>query len=181
MSEASIAILLSAATLVVIAAASVAAIVQLRYLRAGNHLSALLEILNQWNLPAVQLALTELRAIPEKMKDPQYVAALQAPGPRERSQYPEFLALDLWEQIGTYAKYGLIDEKILLDITSAQILAAWRTAEPALALLRDRAGPSTYENFEYLAVRAEAWHRRHPNGTYPAGIARMSELSKAQE
>jgi len=80
MAAETVGILLSAATLVVVAAASVAAIVQLNYLRAGNHLNALLEILNQWNLPEVQAALSELRAIPEKVKDPQYVAALRAPG-----------------------------------------------------------------------------------------------------
>ena len=79
-SEAGLGILLSVATLVVAATASVAAIIQLRYLRASNHLSALLEILNQWNLPAVQTALSELRAIPEKMKDPKYVAAPASAG-----------------------------------------------------------------------------------------------------
>lgn len=173
MDAATIGILLSAATLMVVAAASVAAIVQLNYLRAGNHLNALLEILNQWNLPAVQAALSELRGVPRKVNDPQYLAALRTPGALERAKYPEFLALDLWEQIGTFCKYRLIDEKIVLDITSSQVLAAWRSAEPAIAIVREHAGPSAFENIEYLAMRATLWNRRYPNGTYPARLGRM--------
>jgi len=175
-SEAALGVLLSGATLVVVAAASVAAIVQLRYLRQSNHLNGLLEILNQWNLPAVQSALSELRAIPQKMKDPKYLEMLKAPGTVERAKYPELLALDLWEQIGTYCKYALIDEKVLLDITSAQVLSAWRSAEPLITLVRERAGMSAFENFEYLAMRATQWGRRYPDGTYPARLPRMRDL-----
>src|SRR5579862_521185 len=173
MAAETVGILLSAATLVDVAAASVAAIVQLNYLRAGNHLNALLEILNQWNLPEVQAALSELRAIPEKVKDPQYVAALRAPGSMERTKYPEFLALDMWEQIRTDWKYRLLDEKVLLDITSAQVPNAWRNAEPAIAIVREHAGLSAMENFEYLATRATLWNRRYPDGNYPKRLGRM--------
>jgi hypothetical protein len=173
---ASVSIVLSAATLVVVGAASVAAIVQLRHLRTSNQLNALLEIMNQWNLPPVQIALRELRTIPKKMNDVKYVEALMAPGSMDRAAYPEFLALDLWEQIGTYCKYGLVDEEILLDIISAQVSNAWSCAEPVIALVRERTGPSTLENFEYLAARATLWSRRHPNGTYPARMSRMPVL-----
>jgi hypothetical protein len=173
MAAETVGILLSAATLVVVAAASVAAIVQLNYLRAGNHLTALLEILNQWNLPAVQAALAELRTIPQKVKDPQYVAALRGHDSLGRAEYPEFLALDMWEQIGTYCKYHLIDEKVLLDITSSQVLQAWRNSEPLIAIVRERAGLSAFENFEYLAMRATLWTRRYPDGNYPKLLGRM--------
>lgn len=176
MSADGVSVALSAATLIVVAAAAAAAIVQLRHLRASNQLNALLEIMNQWNLPAVQVALAELHAIPEKMNDPAYVAALTHPESIERATHPEFLALDLWEQIGTYCKHGLVDENILLDITSGQVARAWRAAEPAIALVRSRSGPAALENFEYLAVRAELWHRRFPNGFYPARLPRKADL-----
>lgn len=176
MNEVSIGIALSLATLIVVGAAAVAAIVQLRHLRASNQLNALLAIMNQWNLPAVQTALAEVRTIPEKMNDPQYVAVLKAPGSVDRSSHLEFLALDLWEQIGTYCKYGLVDENILLDITSSQVGSAWKFAEPAIALIRERTGPATLENFEYLAVRAKLWSRKYPNGAYPARLPRMPGL-----
>ncbi len=177
MNAVSVGIVLSAATLVVVGAASIAAIVQLRHLRTSNQLNALLAILNQWNLPAVQAALAELLAIPEKMKDPRYVEDVKGRGAIDRVTHREFLALDLWEQIGTYCKYGLIDERILLDITSSQARRCWSCAEPAIALLRQRAGPAAFENFEYLTVRARLFERRYPNGTYPSRLPRMSDLS----
>jgi hypothetical protein len=171
-----ISIALSMATLLVVGAAAVAAIIQLRHLRASNQLNALLGIMSQWNLPPVQAALSELRALPEKMNEPTYVQALRTPGSLDRAHFPEFLALDLWEQIGTYSKYGLIDENILLDIVSAQVANAWRLAEPAIAVVRARTGQSAFENFEYLAVRADLWGRRYPNGTYPANQPHMTDL-----
>lgn len=171
-----VSIALSVATLIVVGAASVAAIIQLRHLRTSNQLNALLAILNQWNLAAVQEALAELLLIPDKMSDPQYVASLKGSGAIDRVTRREFLALDLWEQIGTYCKYGLIDERILLDITSSQAGRCWRCAEPAIALLRQRGGPSAFENFEYLAVRAKLWERRYPDGTYPRRLPRMADL-----
>lgn len=176
MNAASLGIALSIATLLVVGAASVAAVVQLRHLRASNQLAALLEIMNQWNLPAVQAALAELQTIPVKMREPRYLEVLKTPGSMDRATHPEFLALDLWEQIGRYCKHRLVDEEILLDITSAQVANAWKSAEPAISFIRESAGPSALENFEYLAVRAELWNRRHPDGTYPARLPRMRDL-----
>ena len=176
MSAETIGIAVSVATLIVVGAASAAAIVQLRHLRTSNQLSALLGIMNQWNLPEVQSALGEMRNIPEKMNDPEYVKALLMPGSVNRVNYPEFLAFDLWEQIGTYSKHGLIDESILLDIVSAQVSTAWRLSEPAITVIRTRTGPSAMENFEWLAVRAKQWNEKHPDGTYPPGFPRMNDL-----
>src|SRR5581483_5165082 len=154
-------VVVSVATVVVETAASVAAIVQLRHLRTSNQLNALLEIMNQWNVPMVQEALAELLKVPEKMKDPQYVALLSSPRTIDRKTHLEFLALDLWEQIGTYCKHGLIDENILLDVTSGQVSRGWECAEPAITILRKTTGPSSMENFEYLAVRAKLWAEKY--------------------
>jgi hypothetical protein len=176
MTSDSISIALSSATLIVVGIASIAAIVQLRHLRTSNQLNAVLEIMNQWNIPAVQEALAELQRIPEKLNDPEYVEALKTPGSTDRARYPEFLAMDLWEQIGTFSKRGLIDESILLDIISAQVLFSWTRAEPAIAVIREKRGLSTLENFEYLAVRAKLWNERYPNGTYPGRLPRMRDL-----
>lgn len=175
MNDVAIGIALSAATLVVVGAASVAAIVQLRHLRISNQLNALLEIMNQWNLPPVQAALAELLTMPAKMQDPAYVTMLKSPATIDRKTHNEFLALDLWEQIGTYCKYGLIDETILLDITSGQVARGWACAESAIAVLRESAGPSSMENFEYLAMRAKLWTQKYPAGTYPRDLPRMRD------
>lgn len=180
MSTATVSIAVSIATLLVVGAAAVAAIIQLRHLRTSNQLSALLEIMTQWNLPAVQAALSETQKIPEKVADPNYLQAMRMPGSLSRTQFPELLALDFWEQVGTYAKHGLIDEDILLDITSAQVSDTWKHSEPAIAIFREYRGASVFENFEYLAVRSELWQRKYPNGSYPARLPRMADLNERE-
>ncbi|HZY99216.1 MAG TPA: hypothetical protein VFE36_06560, partial [Candidatus Baltobacteraceae bacterium] len=157
MSGDSINVALSAATLIVVSVASVAAIVQLRHLRTSNHLNGVLEIMNQWNQPSVQAALAEMQRIPGKMNDPAYVKTLSEPGSIDRAHHPEFLAMDFWEQIGTFVKRGLIDEDALLDVTSSQVTVAWRLCDPVIAAVRTKSGLSAFENFEYLAVRATLW------------------------
>lgn len=182
MSAETVSLALSVVTLIVVAAAAVAAIVQLRHLRASNQLNALLEILNQWNQPVLQTAFVEFsRSMSTKLTDPEYLEVLNAPGSLDRGSHPEFLVCDLWEQVGTFTKHGLIDERILLDTVSAQVENAWKLAEPAIAILRIRRGPSVFENFEYLAVRATLWNQRYPDGDYPAGLPRMSELAKQRD
>jgi hypothetical protein len=178
MSVEAIGIALSALTLLVIAATAAAAIVQLRHLRTSNQLNALLEILNQWTQPALQNAYAHFtQTMTSKINDPEFRKLLQSPGAQlDRGSYPEFLVMDLWEQVGTYVKYHLIDEDILLDIASSQIQSAWKLAAPAIELMRTHSGPATCENFEYLAVRALLWSKRHPSA-YPSGMPRMKELS----
>jgi hypothetical protein len=174
-------LVLSMATLLVVAAAAVAAIVQLRHLRTSNQLSGLLEIMNQWNQPALHAAFAEFaRTMSTKMNDPEYIELLETPGSADRGTHPEFLVFDLWEQIGTYGKHGLIDEDILLDIVSSQALNAWKLAEPAVTRMRRHGGPAAWENFEYLAVRSELWNQRHPDGAYPPRLPRMRELRRAK-
>ena len=177
MSGESIGIALSVLTLVVIAATAVAAIVQLRHLRASNQLSALLEILDQWNQAAFQSAYSQFHQnIAEKLADPAYQKLLRSGSSPDRGSHPELLIFDFWEQVGTYCKHGLIDEDILLDIVSAQVSNAWKRGWPAIKLIREGGGMSACENFEYLAVRAELYSRRHVDGSYPRGLPRFADL-----
>lgn len=171
-------LLLSAATLIVVAAAAYAAIVQLRHLRQSNQINALLEILNQWNQPALQQAYVEFSRLSSKLADPAYVALLERPGSLDRGTHQEFLICDFWEQVGTYTKHGLIEERILLDVVNAQVANAWKLVEPAITIMRATRDASVFENFEYLAVRSAQWSRRFPQGTYPAGMPRMADLGR---
>jgi hypothetical protein len=172
-----IGLVLSAATLLVVGAAAVAAIVQLRHLRTSNQLSALLELMTQWNQPTLLAAFVELsRTMAARVEDPEYIKLLQTAGSLDRESHNELLACDFWEQIGTYAKHGLIDETVLLDIVASQVSDAWKLAGPAIAIMRSRGSPSIYENFEYLAVRACQWNQRYPDGLYPRSFPRMRDL-----
>ena len=166
------------ATFIVIAVTAIAALVQLRHLRTSNQISTMVALMQVWQGRELQshyhYLLTEL---PKKLADPSFLAAFKVRS-FSRSDHPELLVADFWEQIGTYMKYGYLDERSWLDIAGSQIPRAWEILEPAITAARERAGPAAWENFEYAAVRARQWTERHPTGNYPANLPRMAELRK---
>lgn len=179
MSTEAIGIVLSAATLVVIAATAIAAIVQLRHLRSGNQLGAVLTVMQEWSKPEMQAAYASFaHDLPSNLSDPEYVKEISTTQSVDRASHPEFLVFDFWEQIGTFAKHGLIDEGILLDVVAAQVQNAWQRGWPVIEIVRRYHGPAAAENFEYLAVRSKRWSEKYPQGTYPSGLPRMTEIDQ---
>lgn len=166
-------------TFFVIAATAIAAVIQLRHLRAGNQLNALLTLMRMWDSPEMQNHIQYTRTVlQEKLKDPAVVAEYAAGG-ISRASHPEMLVADFWEQIGTFAKWELVDERSWLDILSSQVVAAWRLLEVPITAMRSSAGLSAFENFEYLAARAMLWQQRYPDGAYPKGTPRMAAFDAA--
>lgn len=172
-------VIFSAATFVVIAATAIAAVVQLRHLRASNQLNALIATMQLWQSPEMQSWYRSLDDLPEKLKDPSYLEALRAHA-ESRELHPELMVADFWEQLGAYAKHGLVEERSWLDIAGGQVLRAWNSLEPVTMAVRERAGPSAWENFEYIAVRARLWQERYPDGTWPKSVPRMADLKKSK-
>ncbi|MBV8163774.1 MAG: DUF4760 domain-containing protein [Candidatus Eremiobacteraeota bacterium] len=169
------------ATFVVIAASAVAAIVQLRHLRTSNQLEAMMEINRRWNDPEFLRWLTFVRTeLPRKMEDPEFRAGMVGEAV-DRQVHVERYVGDYFEQIGTYAKYGLIDERSFLDIAFQTVIDTWERLWPVTRVRREASGPAIYENFEYLAVRARQWQQRHPHGAYPAGVLRYGPVSLPQQ
>jgi hypothetical protein len=70
----------------------------------------------------------------------------------------------------------LLEERSFLDIISANADEHWVLLWPVIAILRERAGPSAYENFEYLAARGRLWQKKYPLGNYPHGTPRIAEV-----
>ena len=163
-------------TFVVIAASAIAALIQLRHLRASNQLSGMITINNLWHDPRIQAWFDFVRDdLPSKLEDPEFRRGILAQR-IDRRVHVELYAADFWEQIGGYVKYRLIDEASFLDLACQQVVEFWEMLWPVTSARRVRGGPSVYENFEYLAVLAKRWIARHPTGAYPNGLARMSDL-----
>ena len=169
-------LLTNAITLLVIAATAVAALIQLRHLRAQNTLNAELAILKDWNDPQFrQWRFYIAGEMQTKIKDPAFLAEYDAPEV-DRSRHPELYACDWLEQIGSYLKYGLLDADVLLDVTSTSINRLWNQLAPAIERMRVTRGDSLYENFEYWAAKGRLWAKAHPGGAYPRNMPRMRDL-----
>lgn len=164
-------------TFAVIAVTAIAATIQLRHLRSSNQITAMMRLLEDWRQPEFQQWIQFVRRdLPEKVRDPQFMASLADPRP-DRTVHPELHVCDYFEQIGSYFKYGMLDKKSYLDVACYTVSDSYRIAKPCIDRMRELRGPSLYENFEYLAVQGALWLKRHPNGAYPRGLQRFGDLT----
>ena len=175
--------LASLLTVCIIAATAIAAMVQLRHLRAGNQINAMLAIGQELSSKSITDAMTMLRhRLPAMDDDPRF-RAYNAAADRGQGQevIPEYEDLrqaasligNAYEELGILVKQGIVDKDIFLDRYSWVILRYWKLMEKALVDARQATGQqAVWENFEYLAVLSEDWLREHPS-LYPKGARRM--------
>ncbi|MBV8163772.1 MAG: hypothetical protein JOZ91_05850 [Candidatus Eremiobacteraeota bacterium] len=164
--------LASVGTFVVIAASAIAALVQLRHLRRSNQLSGLLSVLELFQQTHFHELINFVRSeLPQRMEDPAFRAGLEHV-PVDRRKHPELHVADMYEEIGSYVRCGLIDEDQFLLGHWLNVLLYWSLLHPCMVLVRSHS-PNTFENFEYLAARALAWRNKHPSGNYPRELPRV--------
>ena len=168
-------LLVQLGTLAVFSATALAALVQIRHLRASNELDAFLHLNNALRQPALREAFRYVQThLAEKLEDPAYRADLAHVGFIDARAHPEMDACNWFDEVGTLVKYGLIDERTFLDLFARLAIYYWARLEPAIVVVRRERGPGQYENFEYLAVLAERWRAKHPHGDYPSAVPRKT-------
>ena len=106
-----------------------------------------------------------------KMQDDAYRRSL-LDTPVDRAKHPEFYIIDVYNHVGAFVRSGLIDEAIYMRTEWYNVWLYWNLLVGPVAIRR-ALNPYVFENFEYLAARAEAWIASHPNGDYPAGEQRL--------
>jgi len=163
----------SIATLLVIAATAIAALGQLRHMRGSNQIDALTECREVMESEEFQRSIRFLASeLPALLEDPKTREALA------KQPLPDGLRAitsvgNFFESMGGFLKHGIIDADIARDLWCGVVAQAWSRLKPALAIMRRKAGPALWENFEYLASISEDWIERHPDGLYPAGRKRL--------
>jgi hypothetical protein len=159
-------------TFIVIATTAIAAVVQLRHMRASNQLEGLLTVLarvedsnfNRW-LTAAR------RQLPALLADPQYRQSI-IDGTFDRDVAWLNLA-NSYDWVGSLVKNRLIPQHAFLDVLSYRIINAWELIQPVASLIRSKHGDASWENFEYLYVLAQDWESTHPGGNYPKHVRRV--------
>lgn len=165
-------------TFLVIAATAIAAVIQLRHLRAQNQLTGLLTVLarvedsnfNAWVDAAREMLKT-------KLLDQQYRLDVQH-GTMDRADNPWLNLGNSYDWVGSLVKHGLIPADTFLDVYSYRLLKAWDIVEDVVAISRRDQGPGIWENFEYLVVLARQWQAKHPDGVYPKNRPRLAIQDK---
>jgi hypothetical protein len=172
-------------TFIVIAATAIAALVQLRHLRAGNQVSAMTSVGSQFDdrtfREALQLALPNIDSAVDDDDFRRYDLAVG-----RRAHLPPvpqgvidlrraaLLVGNFYEELGILVKNGAIDRDLVLDRWSANTCGSWyRMARYVSWIRKAQNTRSVWENFEYLTVLSEDWLRAHPDGVYPQGVRRL--------
>ncbi len=163
----------SLGTLLVIGASATAALVQLRHMRAGNQLEALLALERDFRETDLQEALSYVQGrLPQRLEDPAYRRELEAIGFIDATKHPELYVCNWCNELGTLLKHQLVSEDPFMDLFARLIVHCWKHVLPAVAIMRRSRGDSQYHDFEFVAMRAAAWLERNPNGCFPSSLAR---------
>jgi hypothetical protein len=171
-------------TVLIVGATAVAALVQLRHMRAGNQINAILTIGDKFVEPRYEEARALVTAgLSESLNDPSFreYVRLRAHGKPMTGISQEHLSMlravnivgNVFEEVGNLVKNGVVDETLFLDEYVTQVIGTWQRLEPYTALTRDATGDiGLWDNFEYLTVRARSFLAEHPT-TYPKGVPRI--------
>jgi hypothetical protein len=156
-------------TMLVIAASAIAAVVQLRHMRAGNAITGFLGFMDRWDSPEARRNANYVfsGAIERKLQDPSYRRQLLENAFVDRLAHPEFEYMDVWESIGMFVKLGYFPEDAVMESGGPIAINAWNILSPVIAIVRSARGPGVYDGFEYLVSRAKIWEAKHPDGVFP--------------
>ena len=164
--------LASVGTFAVIAATALAAFVQLRHLRRSNQLAGLQSTFDMLLDPSVRELVNYVRHdLTDRMKDDAFRASLLQI-PIDRREHPELYLCDMYNHVGSFVRNGLIDERIYLQTEWYNVNLYWGLLHEVVAEVRANR-PFLFENFEWLAARAQQWREEHPQGDYPPDAPKM--------
>lgn len=174
--------LASVATFLVIGASAIAALIQLRHLRANNQLGALLSLEHEFHTEALQNSFRFVQAeFGIRLRDRAFREQLERIGFIDSRAHPEMDVLNWFNEMGTLLKNGLVEETAFMELFGRLAVQYWEMLAPAIAILRRRRGNAQFHNFEYLAIRARKWLSDHPHGHFPKGAQRIPILDEWKE
>jgi hypothetical protein len=170
--------LATCATLVVIAATAIAAIVQLRHLRASNQITAFNELRQAFESSHLAAAHKYVDTqLHRDLQDPAFRYAIAHRFARTEESHAVVKHLlnfgHFFETMGLLVKSELVPSELVLATWSDIIVSGWKLFAPVTAIFRHSQDPAAYENFEYIALLAQQWQQKHPAGMYPKNMPRL--------
>jgi len=177
------------ATTLIIAATAIAAMVQLRHLRASNQIAGQLALRQVLLGDEFMTALGRMRdEIPPLLSDPGFRAYVHdfhvhsIPDANERYESAYACVLTVGrnlENVGNMIRNGLTDRRIFLEQYVNLVTLAWDVAEPLIKIRREAThSDADFEDFEYLTVLARRW-ATGVRSVYPKDLPRILPSGKA--
>ena len=146
----------SVASVVVLAAAAIAAVIQIRHLRAGNQLEGFLEVSRELESPELlrARAFVELELV-DRLKDDVYRQELIS-GRFDLMRHPEIRIANFWEKMGALIRHGVLDAPLFFDFFAHRCAVRWEQLRPVVELMRQR-DAFMWADFEHIADRCRRY------------------------
>lgn len=153
------------ATCIIVATTAIAALIQLRHLRANNQIQGQLAINALIQSDEFRTAEITLQGLAKMIDDPKYVRYFLVPVSTEMP--PDVIAMrraaglvgSNLENIGNMIRNGLTDGRLFIEQFGNVVSEAWEMLEPFTRIRRgyDKAHDAAWEDFEYLTVLSREW------------------------
>jgi len=161
-------------TLFVVALTAYAALRQIKHMRSGNQVAALLPLAEKYQTVEMQESLQYILSgeLSIDLNDP--VARRGAESvPASGVLRKAMPVLNFYESVGALATAGVLDlELILRYFTLPSDL--WEVAGDYIAIARRKRGPEIFENFEAMVALERRYTARHGSSLYPKGLQRIN-------
>ena len=177
-------------TAAVITATAIAALVQLRHMRASNQIAGFLTLRTVLDDDAHRRALALLRREGDVTREDGYrefVAAATSGRPTSNEvRYQDVydavgLVCNAFEVMGTLVRNGVVDRRMFLEQYCFTISGMWSRLEPYVVLQRKSThDDGVWEDFEYMTVLSREFIKEHLS-IYPAGVPRLLPSYAAKE
>lgn len=175
----------SLVTAAVIAATAVAAVIQLRHMRSGNLIEAVLSFRAMLEDDEHRKANRLLRGgdLARELQDPQFRRYLyritkKLPTENPPQKYVELMEAAValgnsFELIGGMIRNRVVAPEVFLSNYWWVVTNTWERMKEYIGMMREFSGSDgLFEDFEYLTVISLEWAKRHPD-SYARGVAHM--------
>ena len=150
---------------------------QVELLRRSTQLDGIFRLLRQ--LDSVEIRESRrfiVRELPERLKDPQFVGELET-GQLDEAVHKELPTMHLFEEIGAYVRFGLVDADFLYCQAGLIAVRCWKELRPVVAAMRKRLA-TAYDNFERFVEGAIRYAGREDPAFDPGLIPRSDDLAR---
>lgn len=165
--------LASIATLIVVTLTAYAALRQLSHLRAGNQVSAMLPLMEEYQSAEIQASLNYIRSgtMARDLQNADCRAGLmQIPsvGPAREAQ----LCMNFYEHLGALICAGVLDLELILSHVEGPA-DMWKLSSDYIAIVRRSRGATVFEEFEALVLLERDFEKRNGASRFPKNLKRI--------
>ena len=155
------------ATCVIVAATAIAALIQLRHLRASNQIQGQLAINALIQSQEFWEARITLQGLADMLSDPTQARAFRMP--LSESTPPKVIAMrhaarvlgSNLENIGNMVRNGLTDGRLFIEQFGNVVIDLWELLEPLTRIRREvEKSDAVWEDFEYLTILSREWMQK---------------------